>query len=325
MSAESTPPNPGHGPAEAPDVSVVVPTRNRAELLQRTLTSVFDQIGRFSFEIIVVDQESTDGTATVLAGLTDPRLRVISAAPMGPAAARNLAIDAARGRWVAFVDDDDYWAPNKLQFHIGALEDADADWGGTGTLYVDCNGRFIGERPPPRVGRFDSILADILEQNVITSTSTVIAKRSLLSEAGGFSPDIHFGEDWLFWIELARCGVTLQLSECLTATRIAGGSATANLEAVKQLFDRLDEVRGLPLDSATDRERRAHREITMCVSNLRAGHRFAGAAHRLRAGWIRRSIRDVGVAAYIAVLGPSASLRGAYRTSHAKAPEWIRG
>ena len=323
MSAKS-PPVPDPIEVGPPNISVVVPTRNRADLLRRTLTSVFDQTGTFSFEIIVVEQESTDATAAVLAEFNDPRLRIIRAAPIGPAAARNLAIEAAHGQWVAFVDDDDYWAPNKLQLHVEALEDAEADWGGTGTLYIDGNGRLIGERPPPRVGRFDSILADILEQNVITSTSTVIAKRSLLREAGGFSPDIHFGEDWLFWIELARRGVTLQLAECLTATRIAGGSATANLEAVTQLFDRLDEVRGSAPDSATNRERRAHREITMCVSNLRAGHRFAGAAHRLRAAWIRRNVRDVGVAGYIAVVGPSGSLRRAYRTSRTAPPAWLR-
>src|ERR1044071_6101497 len=102
------------------DVSVIVPTRNRSSLLSKTLRTVLRQQD-VELEVIVVDEASTDGTAALLATLGDARVRVIHHdRPRGVSAARNHGADEARGEWLAFIDDDGLWAPDKLAQQINA-------------------------------------------------------------------------------------------------------------------------------------------------------------------------------------------------------------
>src|SRR5678816_1662061 len=110
------------------NVSVVIPTRNRSALLAMTLRSVLHQKS-VDLEVIVVDEASTDETATMLAAVTDTRLRVIRHdTPQWLAAARNHGAIEANGQWLAFIDDDDLWAPDKLVRQVEAAEQADRDW-----------------------------------------------------------------------------------------------------------------------------------------------------------------------------------------------------
>src|SRR5436190_21061432 len=96
---------------DAPEVSVVIPTRDRWDLLRTTLGGALGQ-RRVSHEVIVVDDGSADETPTRLAEVSDPRLRTVRLGrSMGAAAARNRGLAEARGDWVAFLDDDDVWAP----------------------------------------------------------------------------------------------------------------------------------------------------------------------------------------------------------------------
>ena len=110
------------------DVSVIIATRNRSTLLAETLRSVLGQRG-VDFEVIVVDEASTDDTAALLAALDDPRVRVIRhGEALGLSAARNHGAAEANGDWLAFIDDDDLWAPDKLARQLRAAEDARRDW-----------------------------------------------------------------------------------------------------------------------------------------------------------------------------------------------------
>src|ERR1044071_7041476 len=102
-----------------PRVSVVIPTRDRAHLLQRTLASVLKQ-SIDSLEVIVVDDASNDAASTAAAA-AHPRVRLLrNPEPSGVSVARNRGIAAARGDWIAFCDDDDLWAPSKLQQQLSA-------------------------------------------------------------------------------------------------------------------------------------------------------------------------------------------------------------
>ncbi len=103
------------------DVSVIIPTRNRRQLLELTLRSVLWQRD-VDFEVIVVDDGCTDDTPQMLRDLRDPRIRTVRhERSQGVSAARNHGIAEARGEWVAFLDDDDLWAPDKLTQQLDAL------------------------------------------------------------------------------------------------------------------------------------------------------------------------------------------------------------
>ena len=100
--------------AHEPRFSIIIPTFNREKSVLDTLDSVFAQTCR-DFEVIVVDDGSTDATLATLATITDPRLKVVSQKNAGPAAARNRGMQEARGAYVSFLDSDDEWYPGFLE------------------------------------------------------------------------------------------------------------------------------------------------------------------------------------------------------------------
>src|SRR4051794_2611310 len=133
--------------AAAPEVSVVIPTKDRCALLRRTLAMVGDQRD-VTLEVVVVDDGSTDATARVLAGWPDDRVRALRhEAARGVAAARNSGLAAARGAWVGFLDDDDLWEPSKLRRQLDAAAAAGARWAYTATLVVDDHGGLLRTEP----------------------------------------------------------------------------------------------------------------------------------------------------------------------------------
>ncbi|HEX6207479.1 MAG TPA: glycosyltransferase family 2 protein, partial [Actinomycetota bacterium] len=108
-----------------PEISAIVPTHNRAGLLTTTLRTVLWQRD-VSLEVVVVDDGSSDATADLVEGLGDPRVRLVRHdAPRGVSTARNRGASEARGDWLAFCDDDDLWAPDKLARQLAAARDGD--------------------------------------------------------------------------------------------------------------------------------------------------------------------------------------------------------
>lgn len=183
-------------------VSVVVPTRNRMGLLARALASVAAQV-EVEVEAVVVDDGSDDGTAAFVRSLTTPRVQLLhNEAPVGVARARNQGLVVATSPWVAFLDDDDLWAPERLSGQLDALERAPAaGWAASGAVVVDDALRVIGAQRPPR----DGVLpAGILAYNCIPGgASGVLARTALVREAGGFDPALRILADWDLWTRLA--------------------------------------------------------------------------------------------------------------------------
>ncbi len=133
-----------------PQVSVVLPTRNRARSIGRSIESVLDQTFT-DFELIIVDDHSTDATDDVMTRyLGDHRVRFVSSVRHGCAAARNVGVMLARGRYVAFQDSDDEWLPRKLEKAVDALTQAGPQVGVlyTDMLAVDTEGRLGGFGAP---------------------------------------------------------------------------------------------------------------------------------------------------------------------------------
>jgi glycosyltransferase involved in cell wall biosynthesis len=262
-----------------------MPTRNRADLLGRTLATVLGQ-RLTDLEIIVVDDASTDHTGDLLAAVGDERLRTIRHPERrGVAAARNLGLTAAAGRWVAFLDDDDLWAPDKLARQVDALlEHPGTRWVLDGAVVVDGRLRVIGAQSPPRT---PDLGAALLGSNVVPGgASGVVAERSLVVDAGGFDEELGLLADWDLWIRLALRAPSASIRAPLHAYHLHGGSMSARdrtgeaeLRTVEAKYARERQERGVVLDAdafafwLADRRQRGHRRLAAADGYLRsAGH-----------------------------------------------------
>ena len=186
-----------------PEVSVVLPTRNRRRLLEWTLNSALAQED-VQLEVIVIDDASTDDTADYLRSVGDPRIKVLrNVGRTGVAVARNRGIDAASGEWIAFLDDDDRWLPNRLRLMIDRGREDDADFVVGTVAVVDPSGRRLETLVPPPADR----LADALTMSGTTSgPSAVIARAGLLERTGGFDTQLSYLADWELWLRFAEAG-----------------------------------------------------------------------------------------------------------------------
>jgi len=195
-------------------VSVVIPTRNRRDLVARALECVLYQ-DEVDLEALVVDDGSTDGTAAFLDGLGDRRVRHLrNETATGVALARNRGIAEARGDWIAFLDDDDLWAPAKLRSQVAACHAADAEFAYTGLVVTDTALEWRKPVEPPPAG---TLARSLLGVNVIGPPSCVMASRELLDRVGGFDPEYSILADWDLWLRLAAAGRPAACEEPLTA------------------------------------------------------------------------------------------------------------
>jgi glycosyltransferase involved in cell wall biosynthesis len=197
-----------------PDVTVVIPTRNRWRLLSTSaLPSALEQQD-VEHEVIVVDEGSEDETPTGLASLDEPRLRVIHhESPRGVAQARNAGIEAARGDWIAFLDDDDVWAPWKLRRQVDAAVAAEATFAYTAAAWLDGDRRYVHALLPPPP---DGLAVRLLRWNEIwAGGSNVLVRRDVVARVGGFDERLFQLADWDLWIRLALEGRGVALEEVL--------------------------------------------------------------------------------------------------------------
>jgi len=205
-------------------VSVVIPTYNHAHFLGKALGSVIAQT-HGNWEAIVVDNHSSDNTVEVVGGLRDPRIRLVQINNNGViAASRNRGISEARGEWLAFLDSDDFWYPEKLKKCL-ALASEGCDlvchgerWFGSG------RDRQVFYGPESRA-TYPSLL---LDGNCL-STSAIVMKTEKARAVGGFleEPEIVTAEDYDFWLRLAKEGAKIGfVREILGEYTIHSGNQT---------------------------------------------------------------------------------------------------
>jgi glycosyltransferase involved in cell wall biosynthesis len=187
-----------------PIVSVVIPSYNRAALLPRAIMSVLKQT-LSDLECIVVDDGSTDQTAQVVAEFQDPRLRVVQLlGNSGYGPANNTGIRVARGEFVAFLDSDDEWLPEKLGRQIARLRERENS--PATAVYCRCAIRDgLTDRTwfGPRVIYEGDILERLLEGWHPTTPSLFLVKRRALLEVGSFSESLPCAQDYDLWLRLA--------------------------------------------------------------------------------------------------------------------------
>ena len=184
-----------------PLVSVIIPTRNRAAFLQRALDSVFSQWGlgvEFDLEVIVVDDGSTDSTAAVLAEFPEVRCVRLSS-HRGASAARNAGIEASRGAFVCFLDDDDVWLPGRLRLQIPVLERHPE----AGAVYSQVLHMHSGEAFPSSSEAVSGSIFDALLSGNLMCVHSVLVRREALEKTGYFDESLSSGEDWDLWLRLS--------------------------------------------------------------------------------------------------------------------------
>jgi len=237
---------------------VIIPTRNRAAMLQEAIESVRAQTYR-AWELIVIDDGSTDQTPQIVETLArdEARIRLIRQAQHGVSAARNAGIRAARGRYVAFLDDDDLFLPEKLTVQIACLErQPSLGFVYSQTEWVNRQGESLGRHPTTPVGD----LRGLLEECAIP-LQTVVCRRERLEQVGGFDESLSIGEDYDLWLRVARIASFQFIPGPLVRYRVHGANTcNDNLRLYEQRAVVLSKV---PLDPA--------RGITRWVKRQRLG------------------------------------------------------
>ncbi|WP_017302983.1 glycosyltransferase family 2 protein [Spirulina subsalsa] len=184
-----------------PLVSVVIPTYNRAYILERTIQTVLAQTYQ-NFEIIVVDDGSADNTSELMEKWTDSRIKYIRYEPnRRVCVARNVGMNASQGEYIALLDSDDQWSSQKLEKQLYGFNRPEV-----GAVY--CWSYFVGvfneiKRLRTSEARGD-LRENLLYKNFIGSASTIMFKREALEKDIYFDPELPFCEDWDFFIKLAQ-------------------------------------------------------------------------------------------------------------------------
>jgi glycosyltransferase involved in cell wall biosynthesis len=221
-----------------PLVSVVIPTYQRAALLEEAVRSVLAQTYPH-LEVLVEDDGSTDGSGEALARLGDARVAYRRGANVGrPAPVRNRAVARARGELIAFLDSDDLWEPTKLEAQVEALE-------GDPTLdAVASDATWLPPRKHPLLrldGPVRPSFGELLCRNFVI-TSSVLARREAIVAAGGFdeSAELRSVEDYDLWLRLLRRreGCLLVLPQALVRYRDGDGISLhgrRELDAVRRI------------------------------------------------------------------------------------------
>jgi glycosyltransferase involved in cell wall biosynthesis len=200
---------------------VIIPTYNRRELVQETIDSVLAQTYT-DYEIIVVDDGSTDGTEEALAARYRDRIRYVWQENQGEAVALNRGIAMAKGEYIATLGSDDLWKREKLNRHVRVLDshpEVCMVW--CQAWLMDEEGNRIAVPPLGHDVQPDDLSLEMLLQRntMLGAGSTCLIRRSALEAVGGFDPEICLGEDWDLWLRLrARWDIAF-LPEPLASVR----------------------------------------------------------------------------------------------------------
>jgi glycosyltransferase involved in cell wall biosynthesis len=239
-----------------PLVSITLPTYNGNSrgFLAEAVRSVLVQTYR-RFELIIVDDGSTDDiTAGCREHLKDGRVRIVRRENGGLSAARMTGVENATGDFIAFLDDDDRWATDKLAKQLdffAQCQDAKAGMVFTGVRLIDAAGQPIGARVKSAAG--DMYRRLVLEGNLITAPSAVMLRRSVIKEVGNFDPAMKSLEDLDLWLRVARRYHIYSMPELLTDYRLHGNTITAKSFTREEEFEQKLYEKVLAIDPQFDR------------------------------------------------------------------------
>ena len=232
-------------------VSVVIPTYNRVHDLRRAIESVQKQTYSH-WEILVVDNFSIDGTEEMLSEKNDSRIALHKIKNEGViAASRNLGIKKASGKYIAFLDSDDWWEPNKLEISVAELN------AGSDVVYHDLylvknlSRKYFLRKVSTRE-LHSPVFCDLLINGNALCNSSVVVKKNLLAEIGYLSedPDLIAAEDYDTWLKLSKLTEKFCRLNHVLGYYWAGGGNTSNPASTLRIADAI-EVRYFNKTSST--------------------------------------------------------------------------
>ena len=305
-----------------PQVSVVIPTRDRPDHVRLAVEAAAAQED-VDVEVLVVDDGSRPDVWERVAALEGGPVRVFRhETSRGVSAARNTAIAHATAPWLAFLDDDDLWAPRKLAEQLATATRSEAGFVHTGIVVVDEQLRVVGEYAPP-VG--DDLQAAMVEMNAIGTPSSVLARTDLVRAVGGFDENLSVLADWDVWLGLIQ----------LTGVASCRLPLTGYTEhRANMTITRLDEVRAEFAYLAIKHDAFAVRnggrfggaplEAWIAGSLRRSGHPWRAARAYLRVG-LRRGDVGATVRGLLLLLGPGPmrTVRRMRARSRLADPAWL--
>jgi len=303
-------------------VSVIVPTRNRLGLLQRAVASALRQ-EHVDVEVIVVDDGSTDGTRAWLEEHADPRLRMeISTSGPGLARARNAGIEAASGEWLAFLDDDDFWAPTYLFCQTEAAQAGRAAVSAASAVVVSTDNTPLCTLWAPQGS---DLLTAVYAENVLGGPSRVVVRADAVRETGGFDPALAVLSDWDLWIRLLRVHrATVNVEALVAVTEHPGNMQVTHVKAIANEIEIIRMKHGAGAASIGETIGSAELYRWLAGQYRRAGLRARAAATYLTIGRRYRLPRDV-IRAIGVVLGErivSMTRRGRFPPAE-YVPDWL--
>lgn len=211
-----------------PDVSIIIPAYNAKRFIHETLVSVLNQSYE-SYEVIVVDDGSTDSTREIVSDFVkqNQKISLITKSHSGGASARNTGLEKARGKFIAFLDSDDLWYPDKLAKQVSCIE-KDPSIGLVSCLAVVINEESISTGLLAGRKLHGNCYKKMLDTGGICGGSIVLVRRECFEKAGYFDPTLKLFQDWDMWIRLTRHFKLVTIPEVLVGYRRSSNCISRN-------------------------------------------------------------------------------------------------
>jgi len=216
-----------------PQVSVIIPTYNYGRFIERAIQSVINQTYK-DFEVIVVDDGSTDNTENIIKNIPDKRIKYLRHTKnLGGNAARNTGLRASSGNYIAFLDSDDEWLPEKLEKQLKLFKESSEQVGliYSGVNVIDLTGCSPSLKLFPKA-RGD-IFTLLLEGNCITGGgSSYVIKKECSENIGFFDETLPSGQEWEFHIRVSKIYAVDFIDECLVNYYVHNANTASNPERI---------------------------------------------------------------------------------------------
>ena len=218
-----------------PQISIIIPAYNAERTIIETLQSVWQQTFQ-DFEIIIINDGSTDRTVELIQTIKDPRLKIFSYENGGLPVARNRGITRATGKFIAFLDADDLWTADKLELQLKALQQnsqAGVAYSWTCFMDVDKQGK-VSFLPSSQYSFSGNVYENLLISDFVHSGSNTLIRREAIDTAGEFDPTLKSCEDWDYWLRLAAKWHFVVIPKYHILYRRTPGAMSSKVEVMKE-------------------------------------------------------------------------------------------